>query len=399
MKRNLFFVTFFFMMAVPANANFERLGTMIGPDDAVLVMAGDRCLYEKNADALRIPASTLKVLTALSAFHYLGEDYRFRTEFYLDDMANLTIKGYGDPLLISEAIARCCGVLVPILQKKIGAIRDIRYDDSFFTGLMVPGATPASTEPYDSPNGALCANFNTVNFLRTSEGVLISAEPQTPLLPFLSRPIQASGLDRGRILLNNDDSRAYAAHLFRHFIEKKGLPVTGRVVQGHAPSPEKDPVYTFQSPFSLNDIVSRLLEYSNNFIANQLVLTMGARVHGAPGTLGKGVLTLEGYLRTQALDGRVVVAEGSGLSRNNRISARDMDRLLKAFESRFFLMKKTGNVYYKTGTLNGISTRIGYITGPRGIEHRFVVFCNSPGTSSEKIVRLLIQSLKVCDIE
>ncbi|WP_459922063.1 D-alanyl-D-alanine carboxypeptidase/D-alanyl-D-alanine-endopeptidase [Desulfatiferula olefinivorans] len=393
MTKILMCVACLFLKTVSSDAGFARLDALIGPDDAVLVMAGSRCLYEKNADRMLIPASTLKVLTALSAFDCLGEGFRYHTDFFLDDQNNLTIKGYGDPLLISEVIARCSAALVPILKKKTGALRNILYDDSFFTSLMVPGAVPHSSEPYDSPNGALCANFNTVNFLRTPEGRLISAEPQTPLLPFLTDVIEASGLDEGRIRLTRHDSRLYAAHLFRFFLEKNGMPVTGDILTAPSPSAEKDAIYTFHSPFSLNDIVSQLLEYSNNFIANQLVLTMGARVQGAPGTLEKGVGVLNRYLLSQGLSDRVVVIEGSGLSRDNRISARDMDRLLNAFASHYFLMKKKDSVYYKTGTLTGISTRVGYVTGPMGIEQRFVVFCNTPGSSSERILQQLIRIL------
>jgi len=138
--------------------NFENL---IGKHDAMLITAPDgKIIFSKNAEKTLIPASTLKIFTALVALHYLGPDYRFTTEFYLDSDTNLKIKGYGDPLLISE-------VLLEISRKvgtKIKKVSDIVLDDSYFTQpLTIPGVS-SSTQPYDAPNGALCVNFNTVNF-------------------------------------------------------------------------------------------------------------------------------------------------------------------------------------------------------------------------------------------
>ena len=83
--------------AEPA-ADFKDLAPLIKTHDAVVVTESDgKVLFSKNADQPLIPASTLKLLTSLAAFHYLGEDFRFITEFYIDDRANLTVKGYGDP--------------------------------------------------------------------------------------------------------------------------------------------------------------------------------------------------------------------------------------------------------------------------------------------------------------
>ncbi|MCD6225003.1 MAG: D-alanyl-D-alanine carboxypeptidase, partial [Deltaproteobacteria bacterium] len=74
-------------------------------NEAVLVSdSKEKILLSINADQQLIPASILKLLTALTAFHYLGTDYRFATEFYIDDDMNLKIKGYGDPLLTSKVV-------------------------------------------------------------------------------------------------------------------------------------------------------------------------------------------------------------------------------------------------------------------------------------------------------
>lgn len=395
LKLSLICFVLCFSMVNDAHANFKHLDDLIGPNDAVLLVTdSDECIYEKNADNALIPASTLKVLTALSAFHYLGDDFRFKTEFYLDEHFNLTIKGYGDPLLVSEYISNCCDKLAPIILNRTKKLNGIRFDDSFFNNVAIPGAKFNSAEPYDSPNGALCANFNTVTFMKDSRGHVISGEEQTPLLPFVVKRIQSTGLEKGRILLNNQESRFYAAYLFQYFLEKKGVSIEGNISPTVIVPPNKELIYTWESPCSLNDMILKLLEFSNNFIANQLFLTVGATVLGAPGTLGKGVEAQRRYALSELNLKGVVLAEGSGLSRLNRISARNMDRLLKQFQNHRFLMRKKGETYYKTGTLDGISTRVGYISDQNKKIYRFVVFCNTPGKSSEKITNILTEGLK-----
>ena len=84
-----------------------ELDRFIGTQDAILVSDPQgQILFSKHAEKKLIPASTLKIFTSLVALHFLGSDYRFPTEFYLDVHSNLNIKGYGDPLLISEVVAK-----------------------------------------------------------------------------------------------------------------------------------------------------------------------------------------------------------------------------------------------------------------------------------------------------
>ena len=90
----------------PADTSLETVAKLIGKKDAIMVTGPDgQVLICKNDDRPLIPASTLKFFTSLVSLHYLGPEYRFGTEFYLDRDHNLTIKGYGDPLLISEVIS------------------------------------------------------------------------------------------------------------------------------------------------------------------------------------------------------------------------------------------------------------------------------------------------------
>ena len=116
---------------------------------------------------------------------------------------NLKVKGYGDPLLVSEAWEEIADALT------VAGVRfnDLIVDDTYFApAVRIPG-TGRSTNPYDAPVGALCANFNTVAFDTDERGRLVSGESQTPLIPFVRDKIRKLGLTRGRYNLHPHATR------------------------------------------------------------------------------------------------------------------------------------------------------------------------------------------------
>lgn len=375
-----------------AGSRLEAVKKMIGRQDAILVTDPDgRVLISKNENRLLIPASTLKIFTALVALHILGPDYRFETEFYCDDDNNLTIKGYGDPGLVSEVLMEIALALEP----KLSCINDILLDATYFAQpLVIPGIS-SSPEPYDAPNGALCVNFNTV-FFKKENGTYLSAEPQTPLLPMMLERITSSGVNEGRIVLSHNENEItlYSGYLFDHFLRQAGVTLTGKVAIGTLRPGRDHLIYRHLSPLTLSDTIARLLAFSNNYTTNQILIAAGARRYGPPGTLEKGVQAARDYARNILQLDDIHISEGSGISRDNRITARDMQKVLDAFAPYHTLMRSEGRQFYKTGTLSGISTRAGYIERPDGSLHRFVVLVNSPGRSAEQVTRHLIRSME-----
>ena len=207
--------------ASPLPPCFRQLGR---DDSMIVVHPSGSVLFQHNAAAQRIPASTLKLLTSLAAIKNLGFEYRFKTEFYMDSNQNLTVKGYGDPLLISEIWDRISAEL----SLKIKTVNTIFVDSSYFEDdIIIPGRIH-STNPYDAPVGALCANFNTVYFKRDRHGKPVSSEPQTPLLPFATDRIQAMGTKEGRYTFshNPQDAARYAGELLSYFLQKRGIKTT-----------------------------------------------------------------------------------------------------------------------------------------------------------------------------
>ena len=368
------------------------LGKLIGNRDAVVVVSptGD-LLFSKNIDQKLIPASILKILTALVSIHYLGSDYQFKTEFYLDQKSNLKVKGYGDPLLVSESLLSIAKTLAVNLKK----INDIILDDSYFDRpLTIPGVT-ASSEPYDAPNGALCANFNTVNFLRVKKGNYISAEPQTPLLPFAIDRIKNSNMYQGRIVLTHQNKEAtlYVGHLLAYFLNNEGVQFSGNIKTGTVSESNDKLIFTYVSHYTLEQLIAELLEYSNNFMANQLLITAGAISNGPPGSLEKGIRAVNSYARDTLNIDNINLIEGSGISRDNQISANNMLRILLEFKPYAYLMRYEKKEYYKTGTLKGIRTRAGYIEDENNGLYPFVVLVNTPGKTTSTIMKQLMNGL------
>jgi len=263
----------------PSESDFvKQLSALAGPLDSILVAAPDgRTLAAVHEDLPLVPASILKLLTTLAALEKLGPDYRFKTDFYLDSRNNLKIKGYGDPLLISETLKVIAGQLAPLVP----VVHDLVLDDSFFAQpIRIPGRGD-STQPYDAPNGALCVNFNTVAF-KKANGQWVSDEPQTPLMTSVIPKIAASGLTRGRITLAADRFEAlqYAGELLSFFLKQAGVRVTGGIINGRI-NPATDAwVWSYRSDATLGQAVTKLLEFSNNFIAIRFSWSWARRAWG-----------------------------------------------------------------------------------------------------------------------
>lgn len=386
----LAFIALSFSASLSTGTTTQQILNMVKESDSVLVAdhAGN-ILLAKNDTIKQIPASTLKILTMLSAFHFLGKDHRFTTEFYTDDKGNLKIKGYGDPLLISEVLQE----IAPLLAKKITRCNNIIVDNSYFSKeITTPGAS-CSTNPYDAPLSALSVNFNTVFFKRDKNGRILSAEPQTPIIPYAIKRIKkTSADDRLSIFEDSNQASLYAGHLILHFLKKSGIACSGVVKTGHV-LPEDKPLYTHTSRFDLRDVAKSLFRFSNNFIANQVILALGAKVYGAPGTLNKGARAIRDYAeKTLGLTG-IRIVEGSGISRQNRLSARDMFIILKKFKERRKLLAKKNDVYYKTGTLHGIRTRAGYIE-KKGGPFYFVLFLKTTDNNIDRLMNLIVSACK-----
>ena len=358
-----------------------------------------RLVMGHNQDKPLIPASILKIVTAGAALEGLGPDYRFLTEFRLDPKEDLIISGRGDPLLISEEVESIARALK---AEGLDRVRGIVLDGSYFKHRIVLDGTSRSLNPYDAFNGALAVNFNTIKVVIGPKGKVGPAEPQTPLTPIARRMAKSSGA-RGEVRLNlaRDPGIClrYAGELFRVFLEGVGVEVRGRIkVLPAGPAPGRI-ILRHRSRFGLEEVVARMMKYSNNFMANQLFLTLGAELHGPPADEAKARQATKEYLARLGLHG-IRLEEGSGLSRRTRLTAGLMVRVLEDFRPHLKLLNrvtwKGGKAWVKTGTLRGVQSLAGYIEASQDRFLPFAVILNgkeaTPGRR-EKIVRLLAQGL------
>lgn len=346
-------------------------------------------IVSHNPDQLLVPASIVKILTARTAFDVLGEEYRFKTEFFVDTGNTLAIKGWGDPYLISEEIDT---IVTRLRAKGLANVRRLALDRSAFVpAITIPGVS-RTLNPYDAINGALVVNFNTINVRRDRQGTVHSGEPVTPLTP-LARA-KAAAISPGtsqRINLTRDQSEClrYAGELFGALLGEENVDIDIREV-GDGERHGWRLLHRHENTRDLAEVVKGLMKYSNNFIANQIFLTVGATKLGYPATLEKSVSFYREYLvKDLGLPPEeVALVEGSGISRDNRITARTMIAALTKFVDHAELLSAKGSALLKSGTLSGVYNYAGYIKTTRGLRP-FVIILNQSRNTRDSILKLL----------
>jgi len=343
----------------------------------VLVMdAAGNELVAQNTDKPFVPASVTKIVTAWLAMEVLGGDYRFETRFYLDDKRKLYVRGGGDPFLISEELAPLATGLVAAIGTK--PITGIVLDASYYpSNLRVPGIVNTD-EAYNALNSALAVNFNTVNAVRSGNKVR-SAEKQTPITPLAITQFRLRGPNgKGRISLSQDPmvSLQYAGELIAAFIARAGGSVKGKISTGTVPAGLK-PVYIHQQSRTLSQILVELLRASNNYIANQVFLEIGAHRLGGPVSLEKSLRVANEMLAAHSLADAIHLEEGSGISRDNRFTARGLAKVLELFAPHANLLRGRDGGMNKTGSLDGVRTLAGYANTSSHGQVRFVIALTS----------------------
>lgn len=323
-----------------------------------------------------IPASILKVATALCALENLTPDFRYETRFFSDDHGSLFIKGSGDPSLVSETLEVVATSLVPLMPR----IERIVIDTSFFEDDIQIDGCAHSTNPYDAKNAAFVGNFSSAQVTHTKRGDVVSAEAQTPLTPRAREAGQR--LPRGvteRVNLSSDWRAGvhYGGELLVAFLKKHGAVGAMRIEQGRVAAKIRE-VFTHRSPQTLQEILQSMLKFSTNFTANQIFLTLGAREFGAPATVEKGQRAMKHCLTSVVGWRDFHVEEGSGLSRRNQVTAQQMTTLLRKFEKYSFLLPDREGFIAKTGSLRGVNSLAGYFSAHgHASPLRFVVLINS----------------------
>jgi len=374
------------LLPAPSLAGVKEEVAALAPSGLVVVIdAEGNELVAQNADEPFVPASVVKIVTAWLAMEVLGGDYRFETRFYLDNKRVLYVRGGGDPYLTSEELAPLATDLVPKVGK--APITRIVVDASYYpSNLRIPGIED-DDEAYDALNSALAVNFNTVYAERSGNEVR-SAEEQTPITPLAIARFRAKGPDGiGRISLGQDPSVGlqYAGELIAAFIGRAGGSVKGEISVGTVPT-GLEPITVHRQSRALSEILAEMLRDSNNFVANQVFLEVGARRLGGPVSLEKSLQAANEMLTAHGLADVINLEEGSGISRDNRFTARGLAKVLELFAPHADLLHGHDGGMNKTGTMDGVRTLAGYADTSRHGRVRFVI---SLSTNDEMRFRLL----------
>ncbi|MGB8932035.1 MAG: D-alanyl-D-alanine carboxypeptidase/D-alanyl-D-alanine-endopeptidase, partial [Anaeromyxobacteraceae bacterium] len=408
-----------------------------------------KVLYAHDADVLLNPASNVKLFTSAAALSRLGPAFRFETEFRVDaasrgkgKVRTLYVRGKGDPTLVTERLWAIAGDLAGLGLQRIG---ELILDDGYFDGERVgPGFDQESGDrAYLAPTGALSLNFNSVAIHAmpaeaSGKPGRVTLEPQSDYFELVNRTrtVEAGAIRRvvpssapsgarqrivveGRLPLGSrpaaiwrkiDDPRAYLGETLKRLLELRGVKV-GRVRAGVAPEGAK--LLHVAESESLGEIVRRLNKTSNNFVAEQLLKTLGAEARGVPGSWASGIAAAEEFLAEAGLPrGSFVMRNGSGLNDANRFSARQTVTLLRAMWRRFpvaaeFLaslpvagrdgtirwrMEGTdaeGKLRAKTGTLENVTALSGYVETVDRERLAFSIFVNDFDGRSSRAARVV----------
>ncbi|MGA0858526.1 MAG: D-alanyl-D-alanine carboxypeptidase [bacterium] len=381
---------FFFTLAFAVEPGWAVLKKRVQPliQKGVLLIAkhGEpRFHYTTDPDRKWIPASTLKVPLALYALDVWGEDHHFQTEVYLRDNQDLLIKGLGDPFFVSEEIQ----LLGRELKGKIPSkMRHLLLDNSAFTFPLQADGVERSRNPYDALNGALLVNFNTASLEKKTDGTLISAEKQTPLTPLTISLGKQLKPGKQRINLAEDPALAqrYSGELMQAIWKENELEFTGEIKNSLKKENDKL-IFQYKNSKPLKEVLEAMLKYSNNFIANQILLSATLEKDHSSIDFESSIKPWKDWWKDKLgiIPEKISLVEASGISRKNRLSEMDMLKVLKLLRMHPHLLSEYQGLKSKTGSLKGVYSLVGYAGNQD--EWEFVLFLEQEKNTREKIAK------------
>ena len=425
---------------------------------AVVVQAVDseQASLQHNPGKSLNPASVMKLLTSKAALDLLGPNYRWKTEIYYDGSlsqgvlsGNLIIKGYGDPQFNTADFWR---LLYSIKQAGISHINgNLILDKSHFAAPQQQRANFDNEiwRAYNAQPSALLVNGRHTRFIfsRSSSeknAVAISADMALPqieivnnmrLLPGACRdwrnhmqysvgieqtsaaePIKtitfsgsfAADCEEKVLELSLFNDEQYAYYSFKQLWQALGGQFSGQL-QVKA-RPNQAIKLLEQRSETLSQVLPEMNKWSNNLMARQLLLTMAAEKMAVPASEADGASAIKNWFNSQQLGADTLVVEnGSGLSRIERLSAEQLARMLvQAYLSPTMpefmsslpvlaldgtLMKRLKDspaakrAHLKTGSLDGVSAIAGYLLDKQNRRQVLVMLVNHEKAGASKIAQ------------
>jgi len=401
----------------------------------------DKPWLAHNADTTLNPASVIKLATSLAALEMLGPAYTWKTRVYLGGpveqgvlKGDLWIVGGGDPFLVTEEFWKLLGALRRLGVRQIEG--DLVFDLSYF---QLPEEESAAFDGqphrvYNQSPHALLVNFNAlhVDVIPDADGETVHAMVDPPIeglrvenrlrqragacggyrLGISYRVLEAQagiGLDGRfpgacgphRFARTALTPETYVHGLFQNLWAQWGGRFDGGWRVDTWQDTEREPDLVHESR-PLGDLIRLANKHSNNVMTRHFKLALGAEQFGVPATPKKGLNAILDYLDSQAIDARgLVLDNAAGLSRDNRITSRQLAGILRAgrespympefvsslalagldgtLRTRFEDDPAAGRMHLKTGFLDGVSAIAGYVKTAAGEDVMVVVIANGPG--------------------
>jgi len=402
----------------------------------------DEPIVSLNSEVPRNPASTMKVLTTYAALEILGPAYTWRTRAYASGPVtnqvlegDLWLVGGGDPFMISE---RWWSFVNGLRQTGVARIAgDVAIDNTLFA----PQGDDRSTfdnRPFRTYNvlpDALLVNFQTIALsvlpdtaarrvramtqpapanlvidndvqlykgaCRRSSGGVVVAMPDGASgsrIKLAGRYADGCGpLSLTRAVMRAPD---FAFGTFKTLWRESGGTLDGGMKLGVVP-PDARLLYSYES-LTLAEIIRLVNKHSSNVMARTLLLTIAAEKSGRPATTFGGQAALHDWLATKGISiPGLVLENGSGLSRNERITAAGLAEVLIAahqsqympefaaslplsatdgtLKRRFRSPQLQGRLRMKTGNLDDVSALAGYVNAASGRTYIAVIMLNHQG--------------------
>ena len=417
---------------------------------AVLVQDVDARMPRASFNAAQPmnPASVMKLVTTYAALELLGPAYTWKTEAFargpLKDgvlEGDLLLKGYGDPKLGFEQF------WLLLRQLRAKGLREIRGDLVLDRGhFAADNHDPARFDgeplrPYNVGPDALLLNFKSIRlgFVPDAErkSLAVYAEPAPAQLDIVNlvkltdaacgnawyegiRMDLAHAGAGARLVLTGDypaacgeksrhvavlDHPHFVAGVFRQLWGELGGTFSGNLREGATPAAARL-LARSESP-ALAEVVREINKYSNNVMARQLYLTLGAEATKRPARGADAEAAVRAWLAQKELRmPELVIENGAGLSRSDRISAENLARLLLAAYASPVMpefiaslplagidgtMRKrlngngvAGQAHVKTGYLDGVRALAGYVLDRRGKRVVVVFLANHPNSAATK---------------
>lgn len=394
-----------------------------------------------NADVSVNPASTMKLVTTYAALELLGPNHQWKTEFHADGPiengtlnGNLYLKGGGDPKLNMEKLwlllrdLRANGV-----QTVTG---DLILDRSHFVQPSLPIFDDDGNDknkPFLVGPDSLLVNLKALRFVARNDNGKVNVVVEPPIatvrvdnriqaLPKAKcpgwpdiryNPIEdAEGVTvvvtgklaagcSGQTYLSLLDHQRYATGAVRAIWKELGGSILGH--DRVAPVPEDARMIARAYSPDLVEIIRDINKYSNNTMARQLFLSLGAEFRNeadVDDSMAAQRVIRQWLAKKGLISPHLVIENGSGLSRAERVSARELASLLQAawqspYAAEFIssmplaavdgTMRKrlrntgvAGKAHIKTGTLNTVRAIAGYSRDNDGNTWAVVAILNHP---------------------